>query len=286
MKNCIFIVSPYHNKNKRNHQKNIDYAKLCLINSIKNNESAYVSHLLYPQVLNNKNNIERDLSIEDGLEWIYRSDYIVCYVDRGITKGMRKCILYAELIIKPIVYRRLNSPNKLFILVSGVRGIGKSKIANIIKNNIFFNTVCIKKFSTLIKQDFCSYKNIPYEYYNKKKHKKETESFVKNKLKTKGYFYYLDKLLGQALENGITIIADNRYSIICDYFIEKYRENTILIKVNGLNTYNVEKDHGIDLDNYDECDVEIDSNDHIANLDNQIKNIVNMFLLNKKQIMC
>lgn len=294
-KNCVFVISPYCNKNKLCHKQNIQFAKLCLSDSIKRNESAFASHLLYPQVLNNKNSIERDLSIQDGLEWLNKSDFVVCYVDRGITNGMKICLDRAKLINKLIFYRRISYPQKLYIIVSGKRCSGKSQVANLIKKYVKSHTTYIQKFHDIVVNDFCQDINIQPNEYNKKIHKKDTEIFIHKKLKNKGNSYYLHKIMDQLLENGITIIADNKLTTICDYFIEHHRQNTLLVKVNSPNSSRSMRgwisndilDNNVietDLDKYNKFDVEINNNGNLYNLDFQVKNlIVDRFLLNKQE---
>jgi hypothetical protein len=91
--------------------RNIEYARAamhdCLVN---HNEAPWASHLLYTQegVLDDDIPEERDHGIVAGMVWSAQAEKCVVYVDRGITRGMRKYgIPGAEKKGIPVEYRRL-----------------------------------------------------------------------------------------------------------------------------------------------------------------------------------
>ena len=72
--------------------RNVEYAKLCMRDSLLRGESPLVSHLLYTQVLDDNIPAERRLGIDAGLVWLGVADLHVFYIDYGMSSGM----LYAE----------------------------------------------------------------------------------------------------------------------------------------------------------------------------------------------
>jgi hypothetical protein len=84
----VIIETPY----AGDVQKNLNYARLCLLDSLKRGESPIASHLLYTQVLDDTMPEERKLGINAGLEWLKVADKHVFYLDYGYSKGM----LYAR----------------------------------------------------------------------------------------------------------------------------------------------------------------------------------------------
>lgn len=99
----VVIESPYAGEIERN----INYAQLCLANSLKRGEAPYLSHLLYPLVLNDNDPKQRKLGIQAGLEWGKEADLRAVYVDYGITEGMKLGIEDAIKIRQRIEYRRI-----------------------------------------------------------------------------------------------------------------------------------------------------------------------------------
>jgi len=88
-------------------ERNTKYARECLYDSLKRGEYPLASHLLYTQVLDDNIPEERQMGIEAGLAWSQDSDYTVCYIDHGISTGMKYGIARAESNGKRVEYRRL-----------------------------------------------------------------------------------------------------------------------------------------------------------------------------------
>ena len=61
----VILESPY----AGDVEKNIEYARLCLKDSLLRGESPIASHLLYTQVLDDTKLDERNLGIDAGLAW-------------------------------------------------------------------------------------------------------------------------------------------------------------------------------------------------------------------------
>lgn len=80
----VILESPYSGDAERN----VEYARLCLKDSLLRGEAPIASHLLYTQVLDDNKESERTLGIEAGLAWASFADIHVFYVDYGMSAGM------------------------------------------------------------------------------------------------------------------------------------------------------------------------------------------------------
>jgi hypothetical protein len=63
--NLVILESPYAGDMERN----VRYARACLLDSLQRGEAPIAPHLLYPQVLDDKDPDQRKLGIEAGLAW-------------------------------------------------------------------------------------------------------------------------------------------------------------------------------------------------------------------------
>lgn len=81
----VIIESPY----AGNIEENLEYARLCLKDSLNRWEAPIASHLLYTQVLNDNIPEERKLWIEAWLAWVWNADLQVFYIDKWISKWMQ-----------------------------------------------------------------------------------------------------------------------------------------------------------------------------------------------------
>ncbi len=88
--------------------KNIEYARKCLLDSLKRGEYPLASHLLYTQVLEDTNTAERNLGIQAGLAWGKDASKTVVYTDLGISKGMEYGISRAKEDNREVEYRKIN----------------------------------------------------------------------------------------------------------------------------------------------------------------------------------
>jgi hypothetical protein len=92
-----------------NVERNVAYAKAALLDSLKRGEAPIASHLLYPQVLDDNNLLERQRGMEAGRSWIAQAEAMAVYQDHGISLGMKRAIEVAEQAGVPIEYRRILS---------------------------------------------------------------------------------------------------------------------------------------------------------------------------------
>jgi len=71
-------------------QRNIEYARAAMKDSLLRGESPFLSHLLYtqPGVLDDNNPEERSLGIKAGLNFHSVCERVVFYLDYGMSSGM------------------------------------------------------------------------------------------------------------------------------------------------------------------------------------------------------
>jgi hypothetical protein len=101
----VVIESPY----AGDVEANVEYARRCMADCIKRGEAPYASHLLFtqPGILDDKIPHERKLGISAGFDWGAKADWVVVYVDRGISPGMEQGIARALKADQPIEFRTL-----------------------------------------------------------------------------------------------------------------------------------------------------------------------------------
>lgn len=101
----VILESPY----AGDIDKNIDYARKCMRDSLLRGEYPIASHLLYTQkgILDDLIPEERILGIEAGLAWGRFAEKTVVYTDLGISNGMKYGIENAIKNKRKIEYRKL-----------------------------------------------------------------------------------------------------------------------------------------------------------------------------------
>ena len=101
----VILESPYAGDVERN----INYARVCMRDSLLRGEFPFASHLLYTQedVLDDNVPQERMMGIDAGLEWGKHAKKTVVYTDFGISSGMLYGINKALDENRPIEYRKL-----------------------------------------------------------------------------------------------------------------------------------------------------------------------------------
>jgi len=87
-KELVVIESPWKAESTTEQIRNKTYALRCLKDSILRGEAPYASHLIYTQVLNEADDIERNLGMNIGFAWGSNATKTVVYQDYGITDGM------------------------------------------------------------------------------------------------------------------------------------------------------------------------------------------------------
>ena len=84
MRKKTILESPYFG----NIEKNVEYARKCLKDSLDRDECPFASHLLYTQVLDDRDKKQRWQGMSQAFEWYQHADQMVLYIDLGISKGM------------------------------------------------------------------------------------------------------------------------------------------------------------------------------------------------------
>jgi hypothetical protein len=104
----VILESPF----AGDEQANIDYARLCVRDSLMRGEAPIASHLLYtqPTILDDSVPEERQHGIDAGLSWRAVANGSVVYTDRGITSGMEYGIAAAKEAGRPVEYRTIEKP--------------------------------------------------------------------------------------------------------------------------------------------------------------------------------
>ena len=88
---------------------NVKYGRECVKDCINRGESPFAAHLLYTQkgLLDDRLPDERRKGIDAAYGWLEVADYVVVYMDLGITPGMVVGIVRAARMGKPIKLRWL-----------------------------------------------------------------------------------------------------------------------------------------------------------------------------------
>ena len=105
--NLVILESPFAGDVERN----IEYARACVRDSLTRGEAPIASHLLYTQegILNDDIPSERELGIDAGLAWGRVAEATVVYTDLGITEGMHQGIERSHADGRLVEYRSLFS---------------------------------------------------------------------------------------------------------------------------------------------------------------------------------
>ena len=90
-------------------EKNLEYARAAMADSLHRGEAPLASHLLYtqPGILDDSIPEERMLGIHAGFAWNSHADLVAVYTDRGTSNGMKYGIEAANKNGTPIEYRTI-----------------------------------------------------------------------------------------------------------------------------------------------------------------------------------
>lgn len=114
----VVLESPYAGDVDRN----LEYLGRCVRDCLQRGESPYASHGLLTRFLDDNVPEERELGIRANLAWGSRSDAIVVYLDRGLSKGMRIALEYHVSGLKPVEARLLDPAGVLRFDYTNYRG--------------------------------------------------------------------------------------------------------------------------------------------------------------------
>lgn len=116
----VFVQSPY----AGDVDLNVAYAKLACVDAMRRGETPFASHLLYPQMLDDKDQKQRALGLKMERDLFFsccHSCAVAIYVDLGISGGMREFIWFATILHSPILYRNILPLNDSPIRVEDLR---------------------------------------------------------------------------------------------------------------------------------------------------------------------
>jgi len=99
----VIIESPFQGDTESHEE----YARECLLDCLLRGESPLASHLLYTQVLDDTDKVERATGINAGHAWLHVADAVVVYTDLGTSEGMYAGIATAIFHGKTVEYRKI-----------------------------------------------------------------------------------------------------------------------------------------------------------------------------------
>lgn len=103
----VQILSPFRGATPADQRRNVAYAQAALLDCLTRDEAPFAPHLLYPDVLDDSDPVQRAQGIEAGLEWMTAVDAAVVYTDLGISVGMAAELRAAEVAGIPVERRSL-----------------------------------------------------------------------------------------------------------------------------------------------------------------------------------
>lgn len=99
----VFLCSPF----RGNRELHDSYLRDALRDSLSRGEAPFAPHALYPQVLDDSSEAERQQGIEAGKRWLEMASKIVVYADLGVSDGMLAEIELCRRLGMPVQYRAL-----------------------------------------------------------------------------------------------------------------------------------------------------------------------------------
>lgn len=87
--------------------RNVAYARACMLDCLKRGEAPFASHLLYTQCLDDLIPAQRELGMVAGFAWRDAAEASMVYMDLGISSGMERGIADAKAKGRPVEYRTL-----------------------------------------------------------------------------------------------------------------------------------------------------------------------------------
>lgn len=103
----VIIESPYAGDVERN----VEYARRAMADSLSRGEAPIASHLLYtqPGILDDDKPEERALGIAAGLAWRTVATFAAFYIDRGCSPGMKAALDTYRRDGIPVVIREIGA---------------------------------------------------------------------------------------------------------------------------------------------------------------------------------
>lgn len=99
-----FVCSPFRNSDQAEATANVDYARNACLTLTRCGLNPVAPHLLYPQYLNDNDEVERKLGLALARDLLKRCDEIHVFTGRGVSGGMAAEIKLAHKLGKKIIY--------------------------------------------------------------------------------------------------------------------------------------------------------------------------------------
>jgi hypothetical protein len=99
-----FVCSPLRNSDQAEATANVDYARNACLTLARCGLNPVAPHLLYPQYLNDNDEVERKLGLALARDLLKRCDEIHVFTGRGVSEGMAAEIKLAHKLGKKIIY--------------------------------------------------------------------------------------------------------------------------------------------------------------------------------------
>ena len=103
----VVIESPFAGNTPEERAENLEYAKACMLDSLRRGEAPFASHLLYTQVLDDALTDDRELGIAAGLSLVRGFELTAVYIDRGLSPGMKRGLTAAGRARRTYVVRSI-----------------------------------------------------------------------------------------------------------------------------------------------------------------------------------
>lgn len=91
----VLLESPWHSTDDTEHEKNREYVRIAIRDSLSRGEAPFASHALYGPSTDDNIPHERSLGLAAGQEWYSFSHRMAFYMDRGFSAGMVYALAYA-----------------------------------------------------------------------------------------------------------------------------------------------------------------------------------------------
>lgn len=105
----VIVESPYAAKTPDELARNVDYARLAMLDCLQRGEAPMLSHLLYTQVLDDTDRAQRKRGIAAGLAWLPVAEAHVFYIDLDVSRSQGVKAAQALDVAVPREERRLPS---------------------------------------------------------------------------------------------------------------------------------------------------------------------------------
>lgn len=99
----VIIESPYADAV----DEHVAYARKAMLDSLARGEAPLASHLLYTQILDDKDDTQRRLGMAAGFAWTAKAEVVAVYDDYGVSSGMARGIAEAMLLGIAVEYRTI-----------------------------------------------------------------------------------------------------------------------------------------------------------------------------------